>query len=191
MRLRQDRQEAPKMDLLIYLPNNAAKAGAGVPGPELRRQPRGPHRPGHHALPRAGCAEQGPPGSRATEESRGTEAAAGRSRRSSPAATAWPRSTTATSTRTSTTASRTACTRCSTSRARRSPAPDEWGVDRRLGLGPEPRAGLPGDRPGRRRQARGRDRPLAAGQDGAVGRRAGRALRPGDLATTPAAAARR
>ncbi len=55
------------------------------------------------------------------------------------------------------------------------------GLDRRLGLGTEPGAGLPGDRQGRRRQARGRDGPFAARQDGALGRRPGRALRPGDL----------
>ena len=46
------------------------------------------------------------------------------------------------------------------------------GLHRRLGLGPEPRPGLSGDRQGRGREARRDHRRLAAGQDGDVGRRA-------------------
>ena len=64
--------------------------------------------------------------------------------------------------------------------------PDEarcrrMGLDRRLGLGPEPGDGLLPDRSGHQRQERGGHGPLPARQDRPVGRRHGRAFRPRDL----------
>ena len=55
------------------------------------------------------------------------------------------------------------------------------GLDRRLGLGPEPRDGLPRDRRRHRCPPRGRAWPFAAGQDVPLGRRDRRAVRPGHL----------
>ena len=56
--------------------------------------------------------------------------------------------------------------------------PGDWG-HRRLGLGPQPRHGLPGTGSGDRREARRSDRPFPARQNRALGRRSGRTLRPG------------
>ena len=131
------KKDGPSMDLLIYLPNAAAKPVPAFLGLNFQ---------GNHAIhPDPGIKlskswmrhnpAQGVVDNRATEAtSRRQRPAAGRWRRSWPAATPWPRSTTATSTPISTTASRTASIRCST------PGPDEarpgrMGLDRRLGLG--------------------------------------------------------
>ena len=120
------RQKDPKMDILIYLPNEATKPVPLFLGLNFN---------GNHAihadpgitLAEALDADSDGGQSRDGRRRAARRPAAGRSSRSSPAATAWPRSTTATSIRTSTTASRTASTRCSTSRARRGPRPNEWG----------------------------------------------------------------
>ncbi len=59
---------------------------------------------------------------------------------------------------------------------RRPPRAERLGIDRRVGLGPVPRARLPRDHRRDRRRARRGHRPLAPRQDGAVGRRPGRAV---------------
>jgi len=60
------------------------------------------------------------------------------------------------------------------------PRAGRLGIHRRVGLGLEPRPGLSGDRQGRGRQARDRHGTFAAGENFAVGRRAGPAVRDGD-----------
>ena len=61
------------------------------------------------------------------------------------------------------------------------PDADEWGVHRRLGLGTEPCPGLPGKRTGNRPDQGGGAGPFPAGKDRPLGRRRGRAIRPGHL----------
>ena len=117
-----DSPAAPFLDLLVYRAAGCPGPRAGLPRPELRRQPGGLERPRDRARPVV--ARQRPGGGRTTarRSERGvSRRSAGPSSGSSSVATRWRRRTTATSTPTSTTASRTACTRSSTARGRRGP----------------------------------------------------------------------
>ncbi len=110
------REQDPNMTILLYLPNNAAKPVPLFLGLNFQ---------GNHAIhtdPGITITKSWMPSDgnhRATDRTPGAkQPVAGRSSGSSNAATAWRRSTMATSTPTSTTGSRTASTRCSTKRVR-------------------------------------------------------------------------
>ena len=181
-----DDPAGPVIHLLVYLPKQAA-AGRRVPA-FLGLNFAGNHaiepRPGDHALDpvdarttRARASSTiGPPRSRA-----GPRRRAGRSSGSWRAATPWRRPTTATSTRTTTTASRTGSTRSSTSRARPARPPDEWGAIGAWAWGLSRALDYLETAPeidARHVAVMGHSR---LGQDGALGRGAGPAVRHRDL----------